>query len=442
MDADGARLTGVLEDDVQAISLALIGRPPEDMERAAANVVAMARAGADERRALAEAGVIHSLTIMCSREFGAKTQQKGAVALGALCSNFSSNMDESKLYVYAAAQEEALRRGAVTLITPILTAWQPDAQAAAANALADLCFRNSQIRRAMNNMEACRPLVNLLHSENVDVHKAAMAALRAYSVEAKLAKEVEDRGALSQVCKLLESPQNEVVARALQLLWALASADSTKTKIAKERDGAVLKQAVLCMKDTDAPKRTAAVALVRKLSTIPEHRQEVRFCPHRSQRPCPQEGQRRLQRCSPDTSRAPGSQLFDLGAHTDLVNALHAPDEMLQLNAMGALRSLASAKETSSKISSAGDLLPTLRVLFCCLPCAVCSFPVTAGCEWDHLITFARSRWLAPSTHASCSLCSECVKSSETKSTGEGRWRNDGTPNRSCHPCRATAVNA
>ena len=281
-DDGAAQITGVLEDDVQAIGLALIGRPPEDMERAAANVVAMARAGTDERRALAEAGVIHSLTIMCSREFGAKTQLKGAVALGALCSNFSISMDESKLYVYTAAQDEALRRGAVTLITPILTAWQPDAQAAAANALADLCFRNSQVRKAMTNMEACRPLVNLLHSENVDVHKAALAALRAYAVEGKLAKEVEDRGALSQVCKLLDSDKNEVVARALQLLWALAGADSTKSKIAKERNGAVLSALLLCIKSTDAPKRAAAVALVRKLSTIPEHRQEVRLRPHHS----------------------------------------------------------------------------------------------------------------------------------------------------------------
>ena len=278
-EGGGAQLTGVLEDDVQTISLALIGKPPEDMERAAANVIAMARAGADERRCLAEEGVIHSLAIMCSREFGAKTQAKGALALGALCSNFSSNTDEAKMYVYAAAQEEALHRGAVTLITPILTAWQPEAQAAAANALADLSFRNSQIRKAMLNMEACRPLVNLLHSENVDVHKAALAALRAYSVEAKLAKEVEDRGALSQVCKLVTSDKNEVVARALQLLWALASADTTKNKIAKEREGAVLKQAILCMKSTDASVKAAAVALLRKLSTIPEHRQEVSWMP-------------------------------------------------------------------------------------------------------------------------------------------------------------------
>ena len=269
-------LTGVLEDDVQQISLALIGRPPEDMERAAANVIVLARQGADERRALAEEGIIHSLTIMCSREFTAKTQAKGALALASLCSNYSINMDESKMYVYSAAQEEALHRGAVTLITPILTAWQPEAQAAAANALADLCFRNAQVRKAMLNMEACRPLVNLLHSENIDVHKAALCALRAYSVEAKLAKEIEDRGALSQVCKLVTSDKNDVIARALALLWMLAGADTTKTKIAKEREGAVLTQAVLCLKSTDPNVKGMTIALLRKLSTIPELRLQVR----------------------------------------------------------------------------------------------------------------------------------------------------------------------
>ena len=274
-DGHDNKLTGVLEDDVHTISLSLIGSPPDVMERAAANVIVLSRQGADERRALAEEGCIHSLTIMCSREFGTKTQSKGALALGALCSNFSSIMDESKLYVYTAAQQEALHRGAVTLITPILTSWQPDAQAAAANALADLCFRNAEVRKAMLNMEACRPLVNLLYSENIDVHKAALAALRAYSVEAKFAKEVEDRGALSQACKLVDSDKPEVVARALALLWMLAGADSTKTKIAKEREGAVLKNVVAHVKSTDAGVKAMAIGLLRKLSTIPDHRQEV-----------------------------------------------------------------------------------------------------------------------------------------------------------------------
>mmetsp|Transcript_103689 Transcript_103689/g.167196 ORF Transcript_103689/g.167196 Transcript_103689/m.167196 type:complete len:213 (+) Transcript_103689:167-805(+) len=182
----------------------------------------------------------------------------------------------------------------------------------------------------MLNMEACRPLVNLLHSENIDVHKAALAALRAYSVEARLAKEVEDRGALSQVCKLVTSDKNEVVARALAVLWMLAGADATKTKIAKERDGAILKQVVLNLKSTDMNVKAMTIALLRKLCTVPEHRKE----------------------------------LYDLGAHMELVNALRSPDEGVQLNTMGALRSLASAKEDSRNVvANAGDLLPTLQRL-------------------------------------------------------------------------------
>jgi len=114
-----AGLTGVLEDDVQSICMSLIGKPPEDMERAAANVILLARQGADERRALAEEGVIHSLTIMCSREFNAKTQAKGALALAALCSNYSTNLDDTKMYVYSTAQQEALQRGAV-ISSPVL----------------------------------------------------------------------------------------------------------------------------------------------------------------------------------------------------------------------------------------------------------------------------------------------------------------------------------
>jgi hypothetical protein len=85
-------------------------------------------------------------------------------------------------------------------------------------------------------------------------------------------------------------------------------------------------------------------------------------------------------RCSPDMPRAANSQLFDLGVHKELVSALRSPDEMLQLNTMGALRSLATTKESSrTAISNAGDLLPTLRVLIRCLPCTVCSPAVSAG---------------------------------------------------------------
>ena len=53
----------------------------------------------------------------------------------------------------------------------------------------------------------------------------------------------------------------------------------------------------------------------------------------------------------------------------ELINALRSPDEMLQLNTMGALHSLAAAKESSRNvISNAGDLLPTLQVSICCFP--------------------------------------------------------------------------
>ena len=57
----------------------------------------------------------------------------------------------------------------------------------------------------------------------------------------------------------------------------------------------------------------------------------------------------------------------------ELINALRSPDEMLQLNTMGTLHSLAAAKESSRNvISNAGDLLPTLQVSICCLLCTVC----------------------------------------------------------------------
>ena len=332
-----APLSGVLEDDVQNISLSLIGRPPEDMERAAVNVIALSRQGKEERRALAEEGVIHSLTIMCSREFTAKTQAKGALGLAALCSNFSANMDDSKMYVEAAAQQEALNRGAVTLITPILTAWQPDAQAAAANALADLSFRNAEVRRAMFNMDACRPLVNLLHSENMDVHKAALTALRSWAVEAKNAKEIEDRpGALSQVCKLIvTSDKAEVKARALSLLWMLSGSDSAKVKICKEDGGKVLKECAACLKSSDQHVKAAAVALIRRITT--------------NNAPVGEE-------------KSPVAQLFDLGAHMELVTALRNQDEAVKLNCLGALRCIAQHKpEATNVVSNAGDLVRTLE---------------------------------------------------------------------------------
>ena len=52
----------------------------------------------------------------------------------------------------------------------------------------------------------------------------------------------------------------------------------------------------------------------------------------------------------------------------ELINALRSPDEMLQLNTMGALHLLAAAKESSrTVISNAGDLLQTLQVSIFCL---------------------------------------------------------------------------
>jgi len=41
-------------------------------------------------------------------------------------------LDESKIYFYDAAQEEALAQGIVPLLAPALSSWQPESQAAAA----------------------------------------------------------------------------------------------------------------------------------------------------------------------------------------------------------------------------------------------------------------------------------------------------------------------
>ena len=73
-------------------------------------------------------------------------------------------------------------------------------------------------------------------------------------------------------------------------------------------------------------------------------------------------------------------QLFDLGAHMELVNALRSGDEQVQLNTMGTIRALASAKEESrTVVSNSGDLLPTLQVSVCvCVfstPCLRCLSP-------------------------------------------------------------------
>ncbi len=61
-------------------------------------------------------------------------------------------------------------------------------------------------------------LVHLLHSENSEVHRAALCALRAYAVEGQFAVEVEARGALGPTIKHLPSTTPDVRARALALL--------------------------------------------------------------------------------------------------------------------------------------------------------------------------------------------------------------------------------
>lgn len=78
---------------------------------------------------------------MCTRENEARTQSKAALALGALCSNFATLLNDSEVYVDQEAQSEALGQGVVSLLVPILTSWQPDAQAAASEALANLAFQ-------------------------------------------------------------------------------------------------------------------------------------------------------------------------------------------------------------------------------------------------------------------------------------------------------------
>ncbi len=65
-----------------------------------------------------------------------------------------SILDDKELYVEQEAQSEALSQGAVILLVPILTSWQPDAQAAAAEALANMAYQNSDVRKQMQTAEA------------------------------------------------------------------------------------------------------------------------------------------------------------------------------------------------------------------------------------------------------------------------------------------------
>lgn len=82
-----------------------------------------------------------ALCSMCTRENEARTQAKAALALGALCSNYASTLNDGEVYVDQEAQSEALGQGVISLLVPILTSWQPDAQAAASEALANLAFQ-------------------------------------------------------------------------------------------------------------------------------------------------------------------------------------------------------------------------------------------------------------------------------------------------------------
>ncbi len=61
-------------------------------------------------------------------------------------------------------------------------------------------------------------LVHLLHSENTNVHRAALCALRAYTVEGQYAVEVCSRSGLAPAVKLLDSTTRDVCARALAFI--------------------------------------------------------------------------------------------------------------------------------------------------------------------------------------------------------------------------------
>ena len=60
--------------------------------------------------------------------------------------------------------------------------------------------------------------------------------------------------------------------------------------------------------------------------------------------------------------KSPVAQLFDLGAHMELVTALRNQDEAVKLNCLGALRCIAQHKpEATNVVSNAGDLVRTLE---------------------------------------------------------------------------------
>eukprot|EP00960_Hanusia_phi_P041048 754809-Hanusia_phi.AAC.3 len=238
-------------------------------------IARLARTGVEERTALFEGEALGALYTLCSKENDIKIQVHAAYAISALASNFTSTMDENRVYAYAAVQTEATQLKVVHTLTASLTSWQPELQAAAADALASLCYRNSEVRREMGRMDACRLLVNLLYSQHVDVHKAALCALRAYCVEPARAQEVEQREALSQICKLSRSDKDDVVFRALSLAWMLAGADSIKEKLATEEDGGFLKYVVSLLKSNHRHVQSIAATLLRKISLMKENARKI-----------------------------------------------------------------------------------------------------------------------------------------------------------------------
>ena len=175
----------------------------------------------------------------------------------------------------------------------------------------------------------CRPLVNLLHSENHAVHTAALCALRSYALDARFAMEVDQRGGLPQVCRLVFGDKSEAVARALDLLWLLAGADSVKAKLAKERDGAMLRQLVACVKSKNGSVLSASVALLRKMAAVPEYCREI----------------------------------YDLSAHVDLVPMIAKVDDQTQLNAIGTIAALCLQEDQRAQIKTSGELIDRLQKL-------------------------------------------------------------------------------
>ena len=80
-------------DDIEKEATKLVNEifngTADNMERVVPNIVALAKRGAEERRALLDADVIQALGIMCSRDNEARTQAAGALGLAAMASNFS-----------------------------------------------------------------------------------------------------------------------------------------------------------------------------------------------------------------------------------------------------------------------------------------------------------------------------------------------------------------